>query len=70
MTKTDRIKYILENQKDVDTDLVDDFQTYTKTELEEMSASEVKDVYSNLLQAEEIMDDIYESEYIRHGRSE
>lgn len=66
MTKADKIRYILKYQDDINPEFMDDFQKYTKVELEEMSAREVTTAFSDLMQAEDIMDNIYQSEYIRY----
>jgi nicotinate-nucleotide pyrophosphorylase len=70
MIKADKIRYILKYQKDIDAELMDNFETYTKKELEEMSAREVTTIMLDLMEAEDIMDNIYQTETIRHGRSE
>jgi len=70
MIKVDKIRYILKYQDDINGSLMDDFQTYTKKELEEMRAREVTTIFLDLMDAEAIMENIYEGETIRHGRSE
>jgi len=70
MTKLDKIRYILKHQGDIDASLVDDFHTYTSKELKEMRVREVTTIFLDLMEAEDIMDNIYQAEVIRHGRSE
>ena len=70
MIKADKIRYILKHQKNVDEDLIDDFQIYTKIELVAMPAREVTTIFLDLMEAEDIMDNIYQAETIKHGRSE
>ncbi len=58
MKKLDTIRYILKHQKCIDASLIDDFQTYSKKELEAMKVKEVAVILANLMEAEDIMDNI------------
>lgn len=70
MTKADKIRYILKYQDDIDPEVVEDFQTYTKAELEEMRAREVTTIFLDLMEAEDMVYEDYQRNVIRHGRSE
>jgi len=70
MRKLDKIRYILKYQGDIDGSLVDGFMTYTSKELKELPAREVTTIMLDLMDAEDIMDNIYQAETVRHGRSE
>lgn len=70
MTKLDKIRYILKYQGDIDGRLIDGFMTYTSKELKDMRVREVTTIFLDLMEAEDIMENIYKAETIRHGRSE
>jgi len=70
MTKADKIRYILKYQNDIDLDVIPDYQTYTKKELEEMRAREVTTIFLDLMEAEDIVAEDYRVNTIMHGRSE
>jgi hypothetical protein len=72
MTKAQTIKYILKSQESLDDRVQEEFPDipYTKEQLHEMSAKEVKEKLEYILLAEAISEAYYEAEYIKHGRSE
>ena len=71
MTKKEKIKYILAYQNDIDEMIGEDFDfPYNKEYLIDADNEEINSIYRSLLEAEELTEDAYQRDYIRHGRAE
>lgn len=72
MTKANMKRYILKHQVDIDERIVEQFAEipYTKEELDEFNYRQMQDAFNLMLDAEDMSDNLYREEFIKHGRSE
>lgn len=72
MTRIEKIAYILKYQIDLDERSLDDFPEipYSKEDLDAMNGKELREALQNIFDAEQITENLYNAEVIRHGRSE